>query len=221
MTSFKETFKLAEQHIRPMLEEYGFKLDHVVITDDNGSIWVHGGARYIENTSLWYPFRKKRFVRISTTPLRLELDLDIGIGDNFFTIYELHELEGNQAFPKRTHDLYKAMYDENQLKTEFERLIQVLKDCGKRFFSNDTSLWSDLESQRNKHSIEKVNNQIFKEAEIAFKKQEWTTVINLLETKKEYLSELNLTRLNYARKKAQQHPTIGSRGPGSHVRRFE
>ena len=201
MTSFKETFKLAEQYIRPMLEEYGFKLDKVTITDDNGSIWVHGGARYIEKTNLWYPFRKKRFMRISTTPLRLELDLDIGIGDSFYTIYELHELEGTQAFPGRTHDLYKAMYDKSQLKSEFERLIQVLKDCGSRFFSNDTSLWTDLEAQRDRHSSERENNQIFKEAEMAFKKQDWATVIKLLESKEEYLSKLNVTRLNYSRKK--------------------
>lgn len=201
MTSFKDTFRFAEQCIRPTLEDYGFKLDEVYITDDNGSIWVHGSARYIEKTNWCHPFGNKRFVRISTTPLRLELDLDIGIGDSFYTIYELHELEGNRAFPERTHDLYKAMYDENQLKSEFERLIKVLKDCGLRFFSNDISLWDDLRAQRIRHFNERKNDQVLNEAEIAFKKQDWATVVKLLENNKEALSKLNLGRLNYSRKK--------------------
>ncbi len=133
----------------------------------------------------------------------MELDLDIGIGDSFFGIYELHELEGTKGFPERAHDLYKAMHDKSMLSSEFERLIQVLTDCGSRFFSNDTSLWADLNEQRARHVQERENDQIFKSAEVAFKKQDWETVVNLLEDKHQFLSKLDLGRLSYAKKKVK------------------
>lgn len=201
MPTFTETFKLAERYIRPLLEERGFKLDEVSITDESGSQWVCGAAHYVEKKNWRRPFNRKRFIRLSTAPLRLELDLDIGKGDISYSIYELHELEGNKKFPERAHDLYKAMYDESQLISEFERLIQVLSECGSRFLSNDSSLWSDLNEQRVRHAEERENERVLKDAEMAFKKQDWAKVVSLLEDKHKILSKLDSGRLKYAGKK--------------------
>lgn len=201
MSTFRETFERVEHDIRPLLEKYGFTLKEISITDENGNQWVGGSAHYVESGN-WYSLsRKKRFIRLSTAPLRLELDLDVGIGDSFYTIYELHELAGGGVFPERTHDLYKAMHDEGQLRAEFQRLVQVLKDCGERFFSNDPSLWTDLSNQRTRRTQERENKQISKDAEVAFKKQDWKTVVTLLGKKNHSLNKLDVGRLSYARKK--------------------
>ena len=201
MSTFRETFERAEQDVRPLIEKKGFTLKEISITDENGSQWVGGSAHYVESGNWHSLFRKKRFIRLSTAPLRLELDLDVGIGDSFYTIYELHTLAEGGAFPERTHDLYKAMHDVGQLKSEFQRLIQVLDDCGKRFFSNDPSLWTDLSDLRMRRAQESENKQISKDAELAFKKRDWKTVVTLLEKKKHLLNKLDLGRLSYARKK--------------------
>ncbi len=201
VSTFREIFELTEREFRPLLEEYGFLLDEVSITDENRGQCLSGVARYVEKGNWYRPFQKKRFISLSTAPLRLELNLDIGKGDSSYSIYELNELEGNNKFPERSHDLYKAMYDQSQLKSEFERLIQVLVDHGSRFFQNEPSFWTDLHNQRMRHSEEKENREVIKIADVAFKKQDWETVVNLLEDKHHFLSKLNLGRLNYAKKK--------------------
>ena len=201
MSSFKVAFEFAEQGVRSLLEKRGFTLNEVSITEENRSQWIGGVAHYIEKGNWYYPFQRKRFIRLSTAPLRLELDLEIGRGDSTYNIYELKELEGTKEVLARTHDLYEAMLDKKQLKSEFETLIQVLFDCGSRFFSNDSSLWTDLHEQRLRHGDARENEQVFKDAEAAFKKQDWETVVNFLEEKQQDLSNLDLGRLNYAKNK--------------------
>ena len=201
MSSFKVAFEFAEQGVRSLLEKRGFTLDEVLITDENGSQWIGGAAHYVEKGSWYYPFQRKRFIRLSTAPLRLELDLEIGKGDSTYSIYELNDLEGTKGLPAREHDLYEAMHGEKQLRSEFERLIQVLFDCGSRFFSNESSLWTDLHEHRLRHVDERENNQVLNDAVAAFKRKDWETVVKLLEEKQQDLSNLDLGRLNYAKNK--------------------
>ena len=204
MQTFRETFKLAEANSRALLANYGFSLSDLSVTEESDSQWVGGAAHYLENRRWFHMFKKRRFIRLSVAPLRLESDLDIGRGSESYSIYELHELEGDSEFPERTHDLYKAMYNEDQLQSEFERLIKVFTLCGKRFIENDDSFWLDLRNQRIRRATLMENEQIFKEAQIAFKAQRWGKVVTLLENKKQALSKLNHGRLIYAKKKMRQ-----------------
>ena len=201
MSSFTETFKCAEKIVRPLIEQHGFTLKSIEINDVKGSQWIYGSAIYKEQRNWLRAGSAQRFIKISVAPLRLELDLNFGAGKEEYTIYELHNLNGGGEFPTLQHSLYKAMEDEVALAAEFTTLIQLLVTCGPDFFNEKTSLFSDLKAQRRKYAIEEENKRIFKEAEAAFKKKQWSVVVNLLDKKEAYLSKLNASRLKYARKK--------------------
>lgn len=201
MSDFLEAFKIAERSIRPRLEAQGFKLYDVSVTDNEGTQWVSGTAKYVERRAWHNPFKAMRFITLSAAPLRLELDLDIGVGERCHSIFELHDLVRKREFPERKHDLYKAMSEGSQLSSEFQRLVDVLESCGKRFFLNDPALWKQLEEQRAKHHRERENMDAFRAAERAFKEHDWETVVKLLEEKYQFLGELESKRLIYAMKK--------------------
>jgi hypothetical protein len=200
MNTFGDTFKSVEKNINPRLLKLGFKLSNLDITETPGSMAVFASAHYLENRIGLFKKRNRKFIQLSTAPLRLELDLDFGWGDNSFSIYELYKLEGNCQFPERSHDLYEAMYESNQLQSEFERLIDIFEKCGKRFLSNDISLKNDLENQRINQSKIAANEKLFNQAEKAFKAHLWHEVVSLLEGKDTCLNKLNHKRLQYAKK---------------------
>ncbi len=200
MNTFNQTFQSMEKNISLQLIKLGFKLSDLSITETPGSMGVFASAHYLENRIGFFMNKNRKFIRLSTAPLRLELDLDFGWGESSFSIYELYKLEGDFNFPERTHDLYEAMYEASQLQAEFERLINIFERCGKRFLSNDISLKHDLENQRSKYADIAANEKIFNKAEKAFKAHLWHEVVLLLEDNEKYLSELNKKRLQYARK---------------------
>ncbi|MBM9592150.1 hypothetical protein JWG41_17015 [Leptospira sp. 201903075] len=175
---------------------------HTYEADNNMAVFA--SATYIEKPKKLFSKKSNKFIRLSIAPLRLEIDLDFGWGENTFTIYELYKLEGNFKFPERKYSLYEAMYDEKQLQFEFERLIEIFKLCGKRFLSNDMLLKRDLEQQRQNISSVTKNEMISKKAEKAFKDHLWEDVVTLLTGKENSLSSLNQMRLKYAKKKIQK-----------------
>ena len=170
------------------------------ISGTEGSQWIGGSAHYVEVT----PANEfeARFIHLSTAPLRLELDLDFGIGEELFSVYELHRLEGKEPFPERKNDLYDAAFDKNILASEFKRLVTTLIGCGERFLSKDCSLWDELQIQRDLRDQKTENHKAYRIAEKAFNNKDWEKVISVLEGRKKSLSKLNLGRLNYAKKKA-------------------
>ena len=105
MSSFRETFEQTEQSIRPRLEKHGFILKKLSVTEEQGTQWVFGSAHYVEDTKWYGLFSKKRFICLSTAPLRFELDLEFGFGKSRCTIYELYRLECDHTFPERKHCL--------------------------------------------------------------------------------------------------------------------
>lgn len=201
MPSFHETFTLVEKNLRPHLAEIDFVLHQLSVTGEDGTHSLFGSARYGENIRKFQRVEQKRFVCLSTAPLRLEIDLDFGIGDQRFGLQELFLLQASGDFPARQHDLYTAMHEPEQLQAEFERLLRVLIDYGQRFFDNDVSLWSDLQSQRLQRTQTTRELELIKKTEAAFAQQNWGAVIELLRSREAELNPLNRKRLAYARKK--------------------
>jgi hypothetical protein len=201
MSAFEKVFCEAEERALGFLKtQYPFRVINRFISATPASMAFGGVVTYAETLSLFRPKSKRRFVTLSIAPLRLELDLDIGRGQDRYSIYELHHLEGSGPFPDRTHDLYQAMHDASQLSNEFERLAMVLQDCGKRFFANDPGLWTDLKNQRASLAQKQEREQMNSDAEKAFKEKNWQKVVHILEEHQADLSELARARLNYARK---------------------
>lgn len=147
----------------------------------------------------------QRYVMLSIAPLRLELDLDVGYTDGMnseeYSIQELYRLENGGEFPKRTHNLYEAMHDGQLLRHEFERLSSVFKECGRRFFANDKTLWDDLKSQRTSTLKAEETERAHLNAERAFQEKNWQKIIEILQPIENTLGEVDLKRLKYARNK--------------------
>lgn len=193
MQDFKTVFLQAEQKAFQFLKiEHDFKLVDQNIEEVKGTMAVFGAVTYRDN--------KGYCVTISTAPLRLELDLDISFEKERYSIYEFHSLEGGSPFPGRTHDLYQAMHDAEQLSSEFERLAAALRTSGQRFFAHDKTLWNDLRNQRDLAAQKQESLQINNNAEKAFKDKNWQKVIDILELHQDNLNELASARLKYARK---------------------
>ncbi|NVN92484.1 MAG: hypothetical protein HXX11_18060 [Desulfuromonadales bacterium] len=199
-TNFSEIFYEAERNAMSFMEsEYSFRSVDRRVVDE----WVFGTATYAEAPTLNKPRDLELFVTLSVAPLRLELDLYIGVGENKktnYSIYELYRLERVGDFPRRQHNLYEAMHDVQQLQAEFENLTQVLRDCGSRFFAGDKLLWDDLSKQR--LSLTKAQDDIraSRNAEKAFTAKQWDQVIILLEPRESRLSKVDTAKLTYARK---------------------
>lgn len=204
MSAFNNIFCEAEQKAMEFLvSKHGFRPMDRKVFDDNGSQYVGGIVTYVETLPPNETQNQERFVTLSVAPLRLELDLDIGIGKDkrqFYTIYELHQLEQGGEFPHRQHNLYEAINNTNQLLAEFEILTKVLQNFGSRFFAGDKSLWDDLRKQRLSQAQTRNDFNASRDAEKAFKMKQWKKVIGFLENQEPRLTKVDIARLQYARK---------------------
>lgn len=202
MSNFEAVYLEAEKALDFLKSEHHFVVSDRKINDPDASTQFVGGYTKFIDSSTKGNF--ERFVTLSTAPLRLEMDLDIGFNESgkeeFYTIFELHRLESAAQFPARQHNLYDTIKDAQQLRAEFEILSNVLKQCGARFFANDKSLWDDLRKQRALISQTHQDEQMHLDAEKAFKEKNWQKVINLLKGNEARLGELDRTRFNYALK---------------------
>ncbi len=148
---------------------------------------------------------RRLFVNLNLAPFRLESYIDLARGesayDSRFSIYELYEIVGESTFPRRTTNLYKAAFDPEMLKVEFDRLTRVLRDCGERFFQNDDSLWSEVETMRKRKQENATRRQVSNDAEIAFKLGNWRETTRLLQSLGSRVTKLQQARLVYAMKR--------------------
>jgi hypothetical protein len=200
MGIFRDVFPEAAREAMHFLEvTYAFREVEMRVIGEDGATQVLGSVTYADSSAQ----DSARFVTLSVAPLRLELDLDVGIGGDrreFYTVYELHQLEGRGQFPSRQHDLYKAIHDRQQLLYEFEILTTVLRTCGSRFFAGEISLWEDLRKQRSLEAQTRDDQRASQDAETAFKAHNWQRVVALLERRESRLTKLDSSRLRYARK---------------------
>jgi hypothetical protein len=207
MSAFKDVFCEAESKAMDFLvSKYAFRVANKEVIDKTGTMNVVGIITYVETLPANKSSNDERFVTLSVAPLRLELDLDFGIGNrkNFFTIYELHRLAGDGSFPQRQHDLYEAMHDTAQLLAEFKRLTDVFQNCGHRFFAGDKSLWDDLKQQRLSETQTRTDILASRNAEKAFKAKLWEKAASFLEPRENRLNEIDAARLKYARKQLRK-----------------
>lgn len=177
-----------------MICRNGFTLVENWVSGGEHTQYIGGYARFESNDST------KRFINISTAPLRLELDLDFGKESNQYTIFELCELESCQDFPIRKHNLYESINDKDLMCDDFLQLVEYLLRYGNRFFKNDQKLWNELSQQREEHYKLSKDQTLTSDAEKAFKQQRWDEVIKILESVTQKLSKLNTARLKYAYK---------------------
>lgn len=198
-TKFSDVFYEAERNAMAFLEdEFSFCKVERKVVDETGTQYVFGIATYSKAITSETQQNLKVFVTLTVAPLRLELDLDIGLEEDSktkYSIYELHSLEQGGEFPRRQHKLYEAMHDVQQLQAEFEILTQALRACGGRFFAGDKSLWDDLRKQR----LTAIDTQdyiyVSHDAEKAFTAKQWDKVINLLEPRESKLSKVDAADL--------------------------
>jgi hypothetical protein len=143
-------------------------------------------------------------VTLSFFPFRLELDLEVSNGSGAsFSVTELHQLEHGAGPPAREHNLYDSVHDTDAQRAEFERLAIALRASGKRFFSGDATLWSDLDAQRRRAAENEEDTRRLFASERAFKAKDWAQVVQLLGPASDRLNPAGAARLAYARKKLQ------------------
>ena len=202
--TFTDIFFEAERKAMAFLtSEYSFIVSDRRVIGGEKSQYIFGTATYAESKLLNKTNYLGRFVRLSVAPLRLELDLYIGAGDDrndVYSICELHNIIHGGEFPRRQHNLYEAMHDVSQLQAEFEILTQVLRTCGSRFFAGDKSLWEELKKHRIAVAQRQEDIYASREAEKAFKSKQWDVVVSLLTPRECRLSNVDAAKLSYARK---------------------
>jgi len=146
-----------------------------------------------------------QYVMLATAPARLELDIDLGYGwppsyPDYFTVYELHELESRSPVPGFTHGVSEAFGDRDKMAQQYDVLADILKSCGRRFFRCDHSLTVDLQRLRKQKWERQERERTTQDAETAFKAEDWAKAIQLLDSLGSDLTRLQRARLKYARK---------------------
>lgn len=90
MGTFTDVFVEAARKAMGFLEaDYSFREVDRRVIEGKGTQHVLGTVTYAESFPSQEPCNSPRFVTLSVAPLRLELDLDVGIGEDrreFYTI---------------------------------------------------------------------------------------------------------------------------------------
>ena len=110
-------------------------------------------------------------------------------------------ISARAGLPAREHNLYESVRDTDAQRAEFERLAMALRASGKRFFSGDGTLWSDMDARRHRAAQDEEDTRRLFASERAFKAKDWTQVVQLLEPASDRLNPAGAARLTYARKK--------------------
>jgi hypothetical protein len=204
MPSFEQSFSAAEQRALSFLvDDYGFRMvDRSVM--EGGPNWVGMLVRYRAEGTKSNLVPPGWAVTLVYVPVRLELSLDIAGDDGHrFAIEELHALVSAAPLPAATHSLYASAQDEQAQYEEFNRLAQVLKQCGARFFGGDQTLWHDLRERRERAWQAEEDRRALAESEVEFRAQNWHLVVAALTPREPRLPASGAARLAYARKRMQ------------------
>jgi hypothetical protein len=200
MATFEESFCFAEEEALGFLvTEHGFSAVRREVVEGAGQHGVYGLVVYQRPVS---PSTHRSEVSLSIAPLRLELDLCVKIeASASYSVEELYTLQRLGAVPPREHGLYEAMHNPNELLVEFERLAAILRAAGGRFFSNDQSLWPELQAQREAALQAEEDQRTLAQSEQSFRAKDWSRVVALLGPLSARLSKAASARLSYAQRK--------------------
>ena len=201
MATFEESFRFAEEEaLRFLVTEHGFSVAEHKVVEGASQHDVYGSVVYQSSVP---SSARKRKVSLSIYPLRLDLDLFVSnetAGD--YSVEELHKLQRLGAFPRREHGLYEVIHKPHELLAEFKRLAAALRASGDRFFSNDESLWPELQAQRESAAQAEEDKRTLALSEQSFRARDWSRVVVLLRPLSARLSKAARARLAYAQKKA-------------------
>ena len=203
MATFEESFCACENEaLRFLVVEHGFRRASRTVALGPGHGGVQGRATYCAAAT---PAAARREVTLHIAPLRRDLGLQLaGESSAPFSIEELHALDGTGPFPQRVHGLYDAMHDPEQLRFEFMRLAGVLRDCGRRFFNDEPSLWDDLERERRRQADDAAIKAILVRAKASFHARDWPSVVSLLGPLEHRLGRTASARLAHARRRERR-----------------
>jgi hypothetical protein len=202
MTTVADVFINAAQSALGFLEQkHGFSVCETIappVFDSTTSFWEITYRRSALNG-------KCLFVSLATGPARLELDLTIGRGwppqyHDSVRISELIDVESPLSTLHLTYPIYDSFGDLGKMIVQYSALGNALNQHGARFFAEDDSLWIDVQKLREDQSRKFKNNELSKDAEIAFKNGDWNRTIDLMEAISDTLTKLQSARLSYARK---------------------
>lgn len=184
-----------------LVADHGFELTETVSPPDVRSILTFYKLTYRRNQAHGEPLS----VSLATCPVRLELDLDLSVGsppthNDTIGICELLAVESPDSRLEIPWGVHSAFGDAHRMTDQYVALADILQRFGGRFFANDESLWQDVRELRRQRSLNLQNDELSKDAERAFKNQNWRQAIQLLDSLGDNRTRLQASRLQYAMK---------------------
>ena len=206
MSTASDSFVIAARSALGFLEsEHGFTLAETV-----------GPPAALTHASLYkityrreMPQAPELFVCLSTAPVRLEQDLEFGRGwppeyRNTMNVFELLAIESPHTQVEFTSGVFEGFGDLGKMSDQYTTLARVLRNHGTRFFRNENSIWDDLARLRQSRQQKREHEEVSRLAEAAFRDDDWTRTIELLESLGEHRSRLEASRLDYARSRIRR-----------------
>lgn len=149
---------------------------------------------------------RRQFVRLSTAPARLELDLEFGRGwppknENSINVFELLEIESPNAEIEFVSGISEGFGDFEKMTDQYAALADVLRNHGARFFANDQSLWDAVRQHRESKTRQRATEDTSRLADAAYSANDWSQAIELFESLGDNRTKLQTARLAFARKR--------------------
>lgn len=201
MTNVSDSFLVAARNALSFLEDdHGFTLTETIAPPGP-----------LVNQLYKVTYRKKSFrsqglfVCLSTAPVRLEQALEFGREwppeyHNTINVFELLAIESPESEIAFTSGVYDSFGDAQKMSDQYIALSGVLRNHGGRFFANEQPLWDAVRQLRESRIQQQEYEDASRNAELAFKQNEWQLAIDLLESLGENRTRLQSARLSFARK---------------------
>lgn len=184
-----------------LVADHGFELTETMSPPDVRSNLTFYKLTYRQNGTQGEALS----VSLATCPVRLELDLDLSFDwppthKNTISICELLAVESPDSRLEIPWGIYSAFGDAQKMTDQYAALADVLQRFGGRFFAHDESLWRDVRELRQQQFQKLHNEEMSTNAEHAFKDKDWIRTIELLESLGDNRTNLQASRLQYAKK---------------------
>jgi hypothetical protein len=203
MTNTADAFILAARNALSFLEnDLGFTLTETIASPELSSNRSFYKVTYRKQSSN----SPELFVCLSTAPVRLEQDLEFGRGwppeyHNTINAFELLAIESTDQRLEFTSGVYNGFGDVQKMLEQYNALVSVLRNYGGRFFANDQSLWDSVQQLRKSRIEQREYEEKSRSAELAFKRNDWQLVIELLGSLGDNRTKLQTARLAFARRR--------------------